>query len=209
MSVPYTYLIGWSALDLWYYGCQYSKKAHPSNLWSTYFTSSSHVAEARKTHGEPDVVEVRKTFASRDAARKWEHGVLIRMKVRKSKRWLNKSDIIHHYTDAPKVPWNKGKSLPEEHKEKIRESLSGRTISCEVRQKMKESRQMRGPASKETREKLSMAHSGKTVSDETKEKMRLAKLGVKKETVTCPYCDKNIAPNMFKRWHGKNCKNFT
>jgi hypothetical protein len=208
MSVPYTYLIGWSKLDLWYYGCQYSKTANPSNLWTTYFTSSSYVNEARKTYGEPDVVEVRKTFESRDAARGWEHRVLKRMKVRKSKRWLNKSDIIHHYTDTPKVPWNKGKSLPEDHKEKIRDSLSGRTIPSEVRQKMKESQRLRDPASRETREKLSLAHSGKTVSNETKEKMRLAKLGVKKETVMCQYCNKNIAPNMYKRWHGKNCKNF-
>jgi hypothetical protein len=41
--LPYTYLIGWSKLNLWYYGSQYGKKAHPSNLWRTYFTSLEEV----------------------------------------------------------------------------------------------------------------------------------------------------------------------
>jgi hypothetical protein len=35
---PYTYLIGWSEHDLWYYGCEYGrwrKTANPENLWIT------------------------------------------------------------------------------------------------------------------------------------------------------------------------------
>jgi hypothetical protein len=59
---PYTYLIGWTKHNKWYYGCQYAngqRVANPSNLWTTYFTSSKHVKECRELYGEPDVVQVR------------------------------------------------------------------------------------------------------------------------------------------------------
>ena len=207
--VPYTYLIGWTKHDTWYYGVQYNKRAHPRNLWTTYFTSSKPVKLAREEYGEPDIVEVRKVFTNKDDARLWEHKVLRRIGVRKSKRWLNQSDNLHHYPRNPKSPWNKGKTLSIEQRQKIRDSLKGRTLSDEHRAKMSISQQIRDRSiSEETRLKMRASKVGKITSLETKEKMRLAKLGVKKETVTCQYCNKNIAPNMYKRWHGKNCKNF-
>ena len=60
--LPYTYLIGWKSLNLWYYGVRISKNCNPSDLWVTYFTSSKYVAETVKTHGDPDVVQIRKIF---------------------------------------------------------------------------------------------------------------------------------------------------
>jgi len=90
--VPYTYLIGWSKIDRWYYGSEYKKSAHPSNLWTKYFTSSKWVKYARAFHGEPNVIEVRKIFDSVDKCREWEHKVLKKMKVVKSDRWLNRTD---------------------------------------------------------------------------------------------------------------------
>ncbi len=90
--LPYTYLIGWSKLDTWYYGSQHGKTCHPDNLWIKYFTSSDYVKEFRKLHGEPDVVRVRKTFAEPKHAIEWEYKVLRRLKVVESQRWLNKSD---------------------------------------------------------------------------------------------------------------------
>lgn len=57
MSIPYTYLIGWSWLDKWYYGLQHGRNAHPDNLWTTYFTSSPIVRDFRVEHGEPDIVQ--------------------------------------------------------------------------------------------------------------------------------------------------------
>ena len=89
---PYTYLIGWSKLDRWYYGVEYAdrcKTANPNNLWTNYFTSSSVVAAMRIEHGEPDVIEVRKVFTSKEAAILWEEKVLQRMRVLYSDRWLN------------------------------------------------------------------------------------------------------------------------
>lgn len=91
--VPYCYLIGWSKLDTWYYGVEYAKNtqrvANPANLWSTYFTSSRHVKNFVQKHGDPDVIQVRKTFSSRTQAQYWEHTVLRRMKIRLKQNWLN------------------------------------------------------------------------------------------------------------------------
>ena len=36
---PYTYLIGWSNLNKFYYGVRYGKGCHPSDLWVKYFGS--------------------------------------------------------------------------------------------------------------------------------------------------------------------------
>lgn len=91
---PYTYLVGWSLLNTYYYGVRYAKNADPSDLWSTYFTSSKHVSQYRKQHGEPDIIEIRRTFDTKEAARKWEHKVLRRMKITTDRRWLNITDNI-------------------------------------------------------------------------------------------------------------------
>lgn len=50
--VPYTYLIGWSKLNKWYYGSRTAKNCHPSELWIKYFTSSKFVKEFRRLYGE-------------------------------------------------------------------------------------------------------------------------------------------------------------
>ena len=211
--IPYTYLVGWSKLDLWYYGVQYSKKANPQNLWRSYFTSSKYVRKAREQYGEPDVVEVRKTFTNKDSARLWEHKVLVRMKVRKDKRWLNQTDNLHHYNIEPKAPWNKGKSMSDEQKQKLSAINKGKTLSEEHRRKMSQAQRSRSRESfvlsAEGLASIRSTHLNKPKSDSTKEKMRIAKLGVKKELVNCPYCDKSVAPHLFNRWHNKNCKYFT
>jgi hypothetical protein len=88
---PYTYLVGWSDIDKWYYGVRFAKNCHPSDLWTTYFTSSKYVALLREAHGEPDVIQVRKTFTDSNSARSWELKVLQRMKVIQSDTWLNRA----------------------------------------------------------------------------------------------------------------------
>jgi len=92
MDIYYTYLIGWSEKDKWYYGVRYGKGSNPEELWKTYFTSSTHVAEWVDENGEPDIIEVRKTFEDPNKARDFEHGVLKRMGVVYDDRWLNKTD---------------------------------------------------------------------------------------------------------------------
>lgn len=96
--LPYTYLIGWSSLNKWYYGVEYGIKktpcANPQNLWTTYFTSSNLVKYYRKTYGEPDVVQVRKIFSKgsfelrMEASINWEKRVLSRINITNN-IWLN------------------------------------------------------------------------------------------------------------------------
>lgn len=91
---PYTYLIGWSQLNKWYYGVEIKnnqKVAHPSNLWKTYFTSSKVVHKMRKIHGDPDFIKVIKTFNCPKKALVWEQKVLRRLKVWKKDHWVNQA----------------------------------------------------------------------------------------------------------------------
>ena len=65
----YTYLIGWSKLNKWYYGVRYANKIIAENdLWVKYFTSSRHVKNFRKIHGEPDIIKIRKKFNKKEKA---------------------------------------------------------------------------------------------------------------------------------------------
>ena len=95
--LPYTYLIGWSSLNKYYYGVEYGKKkktANPTNLWTVYFTSSRVVKHFRDTYGEPDVVQVRRAFnvgsdeTRMESAINWEKKVLTRISI-SDIRWLN------------------------------------------------------------------------------------------------------------------------
>src|SRR6266566_1488454 len=92
MNLPYTYLIGWTNLNKWYYGCRIAKNCHPSDLWNPYKTSSKHVKSFIKEHGEPDIIKVRKTFTSVNECRKWEATVLKKMNAVKNNNWFNKFD---------------------------------------------------------------------------------------------------------------------
>lgn len=92
LTKPYTYLVGWSAHDVWYYGVRFAVGCSPDELWKTYFTSSKYVHEFANTHGDPDIIEVRKTFTDPDKAQVWEEKVLKRLKVVERRDFLNKTD---------------------------------------------------------------------------------------------------------------------
>jgi hypothetical protein len=94
MHTPYTYLIGWSNLDKWYYGVRWVEGCHPNDFWKDYYTSSHYVKMFRDVFGEPDVIEIRKTFDSPEQARKWEFRVITKMKMSESKKWLNQTDLV-------------------------------------------------------------------------------------------------------------------
>lgn len=109
---PYTYLIGWSKHNRWYYGVRYAKNCNPVDLWTKYFTSSEKVKDFRKEYGEPDIKQIRKTFSDAKQAKNWEDRVLVRLKVHIKEQWLNKScntwrGIINE------IPWNKGIKRPD------------------------------------------------------------------------------------------------
>lgn len=123
--IPYTYLIGWSSLNKWYYGVRFAKSCSPSDLWVTYFTSSKIVKQYRKEYGEPDVIQVRQTFTCADAARRWETRVLQRLNVIESTVWLNKTDNIAIASQrGPDHPFY-GRKHTEEARKKMSERKQG------------------------------------------------------------------------------------
>ena len=139
MSTPYTYLIGWSELDLWYYGVKFGKSADPAKFWVNYFTSSKYVKSIRSEFGEPDVREIRKTFVSKESAAEWERKVIRRIKAVWSDKWINRGNGGHEFNPSPE--------------------MRARSKSC--RQKISEARK-RWAAKPENREMvLAMAQNGK------------------------------------------------
>jgi hypothetical protein len=128
-NIPYTYQIIWSSTGMKYYGVRYAKNCHPNDLWQTYFTSSVKVAEYVKEHGNPDIIQIRKTFSGDDAVNKakvWEHRVLRKMKVIYRNDYLNEGDSRSISPAASSKartgvsPGNKGKPQPEYIKDKKR-----------------------------------------------------------------------------------------
>ena len=137
---PYTYLIGWSELDKWYYGVRYAKNCNPSDLWVKYFTSSSYVHEFREQNGEPDVIQIRKIFNNRESALMWEEKVLRKMNVNRNNRFLNanvRGAIDFNEAVRKKMSKaKKGKGLDEEN------NNYGNTWTVE--QKQAQSKKMKG-----------------------------------------------------------------
>jgi hypothetical protein len=156
--LPYTYLIGWTNHNKWYYGVRYAQDCNPNDLWNTYFTSSKHVKEFRKQFGEPDIIEVRNIFTSKDSAILWEERVLQKMNVRNNDAWLNKNDC-----SAP--PIMKGSEHPlynvghtDQTKQKIsmknKGRLKGRPQSEEHKRKISEARKKNWAINHDLKEKF-------------------------------------------------------
>lgn len=100
---PYTYLIGWSEHKKYYYGVRYAEGCDPNDLWETYFTSSKYVKDFRYKNGEPDIIQVRKTFTDSNKAIEWEHKVLHRMNASAREDFINKQNGSG-YIGAPNDP---------------------------------------------------------------------------------------------------------
>ena len=88
-NTPFTYYLYWLELDLHYYGVRYAINCNPTELWTTYFTSSTYVNRLRKNYGDPDIIQVRKIFNDIEQAKRWESKVLQRVKALDKMNWLN------------------------------------------------------------------------------------------------------------------------
>lgn len=103
---PYTYLIGWTNLNTWYYGRRTKKGCHPNELWVKYFTSSRDVKSFRERHGDPDIIEVRKIFTGPDSIHKCsahEVKIIRRIKAVVNPNWLNKGNAGAEFNTSMKV----------------------------------------------------------------------------------------------------------
>ena len=138
--IPYTYLIGWSSQSQFYYGRRTAKNCHPSDLWIKYFTSSKIVKQFIKDHGEPDIIEIRKTFTNSVACSKWECKVLERMDVTHNDKFLNQRNGDWKWDGT-------NQKLSPEHIQKLKDINTGRIVTDE------------------TRKRLSIAHIGKQAGE--------------------------------------------
>lgn len=111
--IPFTYLIGWSKHNIWYYGVRYGKNCKPADLWKTYYTSSKYVHEFRKLNGEPDILQIRMIFKDSRTAIKCEDRIIRKLKLYENPNFLNKSYSGSIYYD-------------EEVRKKISEAAKGR-----------------------------------------------------------------------------------
>jgi hypothetical protein len=162
--LPYTYIIGWSQHDTWYYGVRYSVTASPNDLWKTYFTSSDYVKNFRKQYGEPDVVSIRRTFDTKDKAISWEHKVLRRMRVKLSDRWLNKNDC----STPPVMIGEDNPFYGKKHSEEVLNILRNNYKTEESREKLRKPKEIISEKSIEHKKNISLSHLGIGHNYETK-----------------------------------------
>jgi len=194
---PYTYLIGWATQHKFYYGVRYAKNCSPTDLWSKYFTSSKEVAAMKTVHGDPDIIQIRKIFLTKEHARLWENKVLRRLKVVSREDFLNKNDapappinnrVMSEITKTKIGTVHKGKPKSEEHKQKIREARAkqvntrkGQRATEETKQKLREANLGKTYSedvnSKKGQKKDLHWTYGKPRTEETKQKLREANLG--------------------------------
>lgn len=168
---PYTYLIGWSTHNKWYYGCRFAKNCNPNDLWVLYFTSSKKVKHMRQEFGEPDIIQIRKIFPTANKARQWETDVLRKINAVNSPLWLNQTDGTNKfYHEGPREPFTK------EHREKLAAAKRGKTISKEHAARLHAGRKA-STNSIEHREKTARLNRERIISPETRAKMSTSKLG--------------------------------
>lgn len=233
---PYTYLIGWPSLNKWYYGVRYAKNCQPDDLWISYKTSSKLVKKFVIEHGDPTIVEVRKTFQSVLEAQQWESKVLQRLQVAKSTMWLNAHDSRafdpttvprgdNHWTKQnteaaskwrKRDGWKHASKKVSPHKKPHNSSMpSGNnhwTAKDTDAAKRHRSR-MHGLQNpnyldhvKEKKSK-SLRENNPVFNEEVRKKISETLLGRKRPRKTCEHCKKDVADSIYTKFHGYKCKN--
>ncbi len=202
----FTYLLGWSNLDRWYYGVSFASSRTEEDLWVKYKTSSKHVKQFAELHGDPDVIMVRRRFSSSDKARAWETKVLKRIGVVHSEKWINKTDNKAISSDAAergrknrdraKIGENTRTwyaSLSNSEKQKVRDAKRAGMIN-----KTEEARKRQSEGIRKYQQE---AWADPLIKAKRSESMRKPRA-----KVTCPYCGKVGGGGAMRQYHMDNCK---
>ena len=190
---PYTYLVGWSHLNKFYYGVRYAKGCHPSELWIKYFTSSNIVKKYRKEYGEPDIIEVRKEFEDANKARIWENTVLKRMSAKYDSRFLNQTDNISIKLSEDQYTKMFTKEVRSKMSDSARKRGYDETQLAKARENIKYDANRNTKISKSLKGRI--IHWNEKISKSHDNRIK-----------TCEHCDKTVKEITYHRWHGKNCK---
>ena len=204
--MAYTYLIGWKEHSKYYYGVRYAKDSCPSDLWKTYFTSSKHVNEFVSSYGQPDIIEIRKTFDNPNAARLYETKVLKRMRVKDRVDFLNQTDNISISPEAAERG-RMNKDL-KNYSRKMKEWYA--SLSPEELAELNEKKRS-GMLNKSEEAAKSQSDGIRNAQlnawkDPEHRKMRCESMKKPKKRIECPECGKVGGANNMKRWHFTNCK---
>ena len=125
---PFTYVVTHRASGRRYYGVRHWRRADPSELGTTYFTSSKTVKKLIKEEGvDAFTFEVRKVFDSAEKALSWEQRFLTKIDAARNPNWFNKHNggrKFHntgHSEETKRKLSERGRGRPksEEHKRKI------------------------------------------------------------------------------------------
>ena len=196
---PYTYLIGWSSLEKFYYGVRFAKHCSPDDLWKKYFTSSKVVEDFVKTHGDPDIIEIRNTFDDVDKARLWETKVLKRIRAKDRKDFLNQTDNISINVSPER---QLAKYTPNVRRKM---SLSAKQRGYNPKQ-LSEARK-KITYTKERRDKISKSLSKSLAeSPRSSEWAKKHSDAMKKKAKRCEHCHAIVQNVTYNRWHGDRCK---
>lgn len=203
---PYTYLIGWTDHNMFYYGVRYAKDSNPCELWNTYFTSSKHVKNFAEKYGAPNLIQIRKIFKSAEQARLWETKILKRLHAKDRPDFLNMTDNISISKEAASrgqknVDYKKvGKSLKYFYETADQEYIQNikvkRHIGILNKTEEAAKRQSEGIRSYQL----------KSWSDPDSKERRSLTMRKPKSKIACPHCDKVGGSGIMKRWHFDNCK---
>lgn len=194
-NIPYTYLIGWTDLNKWYYGVRYARNCNPCDFWKTYFTSSKEVLKIRNIYGDPDVQRIHKTFETALDARIYEKKMLKRLKVTQNSKWLNR-----HNGTSPEPLYGDNNPM--------------RNIEFAKKQALSLKHSVKHPSKTDTFRKeqsqrmLLLADNHPFKKAENRYDIRgdqnpSRRLDLKRQ---CQHCGKIVSPTNFIRWHGENCK---
>jgi len=164
--LPFTYVLTFKPTGQRYYGVRYAKNAHPTQLWTTYFTSSKVIKSLLKEHGT-DAFEasIRRTFSTRDSAILWESKVLRRLDASHSIQWFNQVNgdanfaSISEWSAEAKAKYSerrKGIQFSEEHIANLSKAKRGTKQSDETKRKRSEALKgrTRPPRSQEWKDKI-------------------------------------------------------
>lgn len=100
--VPFTYLLRFRPTGELYYGSKYGRGAHPSLLWTKYFTSSKEIKKLRLEHGDDAFdFEVRQIFKTGQEATDWERRLLRRVNAKHNPKFLNLSAVVGDWRNTP------------------------------------------------------------------------------------------------------------
>lgn len=192
--IPFTYLLKFKPTGQLYYGSKYAKGCNPSQLWTTYFTSSKKIKELIKENGIDSFdFEIRKTFETREDAREWENRFLTKVRAAQSDLWLNQHN-------GAKKFFCRGHRGLVGHKQSEETKLKRRLSNLGKKRPM---------FTQEHREKLSVAAKNRKWPIEVREQMSKSRKGVTKppqRQVICIHCKKEGAIRNMMRYHFDNCK---